>query len=301
MSPATVTPGRGCWSDLTTPKAAGAHGQSCWSTSKVTPIVLVTGATSGIGQATVGALGAAGAQVVVHGRTQASADQAAHTAQQQGVDVVGAIGADLADRQQTEDLAAAADALNITGLVNNAGVYLREHTLTADGRETTWVVNHLHPTLLTVLVLDGLLDRGGRVLNISAVVHARARMDLSDPEFSQRRYSHFHAYANSKLANLLMAQQMAEHHAVPGYLTFNAVHPGVVSTKLLLDGMGVEGHDEADAVGADIAALVTDPSYLEFNGQYFTGRQPAEPTGPGTDQELAAHLYEMTMTELGFD
>lgn len=265
------------------------------------PVVLVTGATSGIGQATAEALGAAGASVVVHGRTSSSAEQAAEELVARGVPVTAALAADLADREQTEALAQAADDLRITGLVNNAGVYLRERVETPDGRETTWVVNHLHPTLLTVLLLDGLLDRGGRVLNVSAVVHGRARMDLTDPEFTTRRYSHFHAYANSKLANLLMAQQMAQHHGVDGHLTFNAVHPGVVSTKLLVGGMGVEGHDEPEVVGADVAALVTDPNYIGFNGRYFQGRQPADPTGPGADAQLAADLYEMTMTQLGFE
>lgn len=265
------------------------------------PVVLVTGSTSGIGLATASALGSAGATVVVHGRSASTAQHAAEQLSEQGVPIAGVLAADLADRSETEALAEAADDLQITGLVNNAGVYLRDRTETADGHESTWVVNHLHPTLLTVLLLDGLLDRGGRVLNVSAVVHGRARMDLTDPEFAARRYSHFHAYANSKLANLLMAQQMAERHGVDGHLTFNAVHPGVVSTKLLVGGMGVEGHDAPETVGSDVAALVMDPTYRNSNGVYFQGREPAEPTGPGADAQLAADLYELTMTQLGFE
>jgi len=265
------------------------------------PVVLVTGATSGIGLATATALAEAGSDVIVHGRTRERADAAAEKLAAAGTPARAAVAADFADRAQVEQLAQTAEDLAVTAVVNNAGVYLRERMESPDGRELTWVTNHLHPSLLTVLLLDGLLDRGGRVVNISAVVHNRARFDLADPEFVERRYSHFHAYANSKLANLLMAQQFAHRYGTPGRLTFNAVHPGVVSTKLLLEGMQVEGHDEAAVVGGDVAALVIDPLYAMSNGEYFTGRQLATASGPGADETLGQQLFELTMTQLGFD
>lgn len=262
--------------------------------------VLVTGSTSGIGLATARALGAGGAAVVVHGRTEERVRRAVAQLQAADVPVAGAFAADLADRAQTELLAQYADSLNIDALVNNAGVYLRERTVTADGREVTWTVNHLHPTLLTVMVLDGLLDRGGRVVNVSAVVHGRARLNLEDPEFTSTRYNHFHAYANSKLANLLMAREFARRDGIGSSATFNAVHPGVVSTKLLTEGMRVEGHDPASKAGEAVAALVLDPAVGGLTGRYFEGTAPTAPTGAGSDDELAARLYDLTMTDLGF-
>lgn len=262
--------------------------------------VLVTGSTSGIGLATARALGAGGAAVVVHGRSDERVRRATAQLEAANVQVAGAFVADLADRVQTEQLAEYADSLGIDGLVNNAGVYLRERTETADGREMTWTVNHLHPTLLTVMVLDGVLDRGGRVVNVSAVVHGRARLNLDDPEFTNSRYNHFHAYANSKLANLLMAREFARRDGVGGNATFNAVHPGVVSTKLLTEGMRVEGHDPASKAGEAVAALVLDPALGGMTGRYFEGVVPTTPTGAGADDALAARLYDQTMTDLGF-
>lgn len=262
--------------------------------------VLVTGSTSGIGLATARALGEGGAAVVVHGRSDDRVRRASAELEAAGVPVAGAFAADLADRGQTEALAEYADSLGIDALVNNAGVYQRERTETADGREMTWVVNHVHPTLLTVMLLDGLLDRDGRVVNVSAVVHGRARLNLDDPEFTTARYSHFHAYANSKLANLLMAREFARRDGAGSSANFNAVHPGVVSTKLLTEGMRVEGHDPASQAGAAVAALVLDPALGGFTGRYFEGTVPTEPTGAGADDELAARLYDLTMSDLGF-
>lgn len=266
-----------------------------------TQVVLITGSTSGIGLAAAHAIGAAGGQVVIHGRDSQRVDAAARELQATGLPVAGAVTADLADRAAVERLASEALALNVNVVVNNAGVYLRDRQETPAGREVTWTVNHLHPTLLTVLMLDDLLDRGGRVINTSAVVHGRARLDLDDPEFRSRRYNHFHAYANSKLANLLMAREFARRLGDDAGVTFNAVHPGVVSTKLLTKGMRVEGHDPAGVAGAVYARLALAPELAGVTGRYFAGEQVTEPSGPGGDAELAAQLYEHTLRDLGFD
>lgn len=266
------------------------------------PVVLVTGSTDGIGRATVAQLAASGATVVVHGRDPRRVEEAASAIDATASGrVAGGVVADLADRAAVEQLAESARNYGVTVLVNNAGIYARERVETADGREVTWTVNHLHPTLLTVLLLDDLLDTGGRVVNVSAVVHGRARLDLDDPEFRTRRYSHFHAYANSKLANLLMANEFARRLGPDASVTFNALHPGVVSTKLLTEGMQVSGHDEPEVAAAAISRLALDPELATITGAYFAGGEPTSPSGPGADDQLAARLYDVTMAQLGFD
>ncbi len=239
--------------------------------------------------------------MVIHGRDSTRVAEAAARLESEGLPVADAVTADLADRAAVERLAERAQAAGVDVLVNNAGVYLRERQESADGRELTWTVNHLHPTLLTVLLLDDLLDHDGRVVNTSAVVHGRARLDLSDPEFTTRRYSHFHAYANSKLANLLMAREFARRVGDGAGATFNAVHPGVVSTKLLTEGMKVEGHDAPEVAGTALAWLAVSPDVAGVSGKYFAGQVETEPTGPGADDALAEQLYELTMADLGFD
>lgn len=263
--------------------------------------VLITGSTSGIGLAAAKEIAGAGTPVVIHGRDPQRVVDAAGQLESVGLPVAAALTGDLSDRAEVERLAARAQDIGVDVLVNNAGVYLRERQVNSAGREMTWTVNHVHPTLLTVLLLDDLLDHGGRIVNTSAVVHGRARLDLADPEFAHRRYSHFHAYANSKLANLLMAREFARRVGDDPGLTFNAVHPGVVSTKLLTEGMQVQGHDAPEVAGAALARLAVSPELAGVTGRYFAGQDEAQPTGPGADDDLAAQLYELTMVDLGFD
>lgn len=265
------------------------------------PVVLVTGSTDGIGLATARAVGATGAEVVVHGRDPARVARAEAALRGDGVRVPATVIADLGDRDDVARLAAVATDAGVSVLINNAGTYQRDRMEAADGHELTWAVNHLAPTLLTVLMLDDLLESGGRVVFVSAKVHGRARLDLEDPEFRDHRYSHFHAYANSKLANLLTARELARRVGEDSPASFLAAHPGVVGTKLLRDGMRVEGHDQPADAGAVLARLALDPVYGTANGGYFELDQRAEPAGPGADDVLAGRLYDLTLAELGFD
>lgn len=265
------------------------------------PVVLVTGSTDGIGLATARAVGAAGAAVVVHGRDPARVARAEAQLRGDGVRVAGAGVADFADRAEVARLAALAADAGVSVVVNNAGTYQRERVETGDGHELTWAVNHLAPTLLTVLLLDDVLDAGGRVVFVSAKVHGRARLDLADPEFRDHRYSHFHAYANSKLANLLTARELSRRVGDGSPATFLSAHPGVVGTKLLRDGMRVEGHDQPAEAGAVLARLALDPAFGAANGGYFELDERATPVGPGADDALAARLYDLTLAELGFE
>jgi NAD(P)-dependent dehydrogenase (short-subunit alcohol dehydrogenase family) len=115
--------------------------------------VLVTGATSGIGAATVAALGTRpGIEVLVHGRDPA-----------RGARLV----ADLTVRADVERLAAEAGPVDV--LVNNAGAVFGEHVRTPDGHERTWALNHLAPFLLTAAL------RPARVITVSSAAHRRAR------------------------------------------------------------------------------------------------------------------------------
>jgi NAD(P)-dependent dehydrogenase (short-subunit alcohol dehydrogenase family) len=157
--------------------------------------VLVTGSSDGIGKQTALLLSRGGAQVIVHGRSEARAAQAAR-------EVPGSEPW-VCDFESLDEVRAAAGRLpaGIDVLINNAGVLLRERRTTGDGYETTFQVNHLAPFLLTNLILPSMVE-GSRIVNVSSQVHAGAEMAWEDL-MGERSFSGYGAYGQSKLANLL--------------------------------------------------------------------------------------------------
>jgi NAD(P)-dependent dehydrogenase (short-subunit alcohol dehydrogenase family) len=249
--------------------------------------VLVTGSTDGIGLRTALTLRARGCDVIVHGR-----DPQKVAAARNDVGAVAGLVADLGDLHEVSRLADEASELQPDVLINNAGIYARERIQAPSG-EATWVVNHLAASLLADALIPAMAG-GGRVIYVSSIAHSRARLDLEDPEFERRPYNHYAAYAQSKLANLLMARETARRLGPDSTVSVNALHPGVIGTKLLTEGFQVEGRDDLDAGSATsvFLALDADP---RITGEYFVRSRPAAVHGLARDDDLAAALYDYTM------
>ena len=248
--------------------------------------VLITGSTDGIGLRTAELLRARGCDVIVHGRDPQRVDAARNL-----VGAVAGLVADLGDLRQASRLADEAAELGTEVLINNAGIYARDRVEAPSG-EATWVVNHLAASLLADALIPT-MPAGGRVVYVSSVAHANADMDLDDPEFERRPYDHYAAYAQSKLANLLMAAETARRLGPDASVSVYSLHPGVVGTKLLAEGFRMGGRDDLDAGSATsvFLALDADPA---LTGGYFVRSAPARPQGRGQDDELAAALYDYT-------
>lgn len=252
--------------------------------------VLVTGSTDGIGLRTAEILRARGCDVIVHGR-----DPEKVNAVRGRVGAIAGLVADLGDLKQVERLADEASELRPDVLLNNAGIYARERREVASG-EATWVVNHLAASLLADALIPTMTG-GGRVIYVSSIAHGRAGIDLDDPEFERKPYDHYAAYAQSKLANLLMAVETARRLGPGSPVAVNALHPGVIGTKLLTEGFQVQGRDDLDAGSRTsvFLALDADPG---VTGGYFVRSKPAPPKGRGADEALAAALYDYTMAAI---
>lgn len=201
-------------------------------------IAIVTGANTGIGKETARGLALAGVAVVLAVRDvskgEAARAEILRTTRASENDVI-VRHLDLADtfsiRAFARGFADEHDRLDI--LVDNAGVYTRSRSLTKDGFETTFGVNHLGTFLLTNELLP-LLERAApsRVVVVSSALHYRGKMEWDDLHFDRRPYSGGAAYSQSKLANVLFANALARRVATKG-ITVNSLHPGVVATELL--------------------------------------------------------------------
>lgn len=258
--------------------------------------VLVTGATDGIGRATALALARAGLRVLVHGRSASRAEAVLRELPGPGHEaVLGDLASLAAVRRLAADVAAKAPVLDV--LLHNAGVFEKTRVLTVDGLERTFAVNHLAPFLLTELLLPNVgAASAGRVITVSSVAHQRATLDLGDIGFEKEPYEAYAAYARSKLANVLFAFELArrlEGTHVGTHVTSNALHPGVITTKLLRAGFGMDGASVEEGAKTSVF-LATSPEVASVTGTYFAGSRPAKASALANDPRLAADLFALS-------
>ena len=258
-------------------------------------VVLVTGSTDGIGRETATRLVGMGATVLIHARSRERGQEALSELRGgTGSDKLELVVGDLSSMTEVRDMAeqvrAEYDGLDV--LINNAGVVARERTETEDGHELTFAVNHLAPFLLTSLLLDELKRSApSRIVTVSSELHERARMDFDDPQLG-RDWGPRKAYNQSKLANVMFTYELARRLEGTG-VTANAVHPGVVGTKLLRRGFGARGSSASGAAEA-LAYLATSPELEGVTGRYFRKGREADSSRASHDEEAQRKLWKLS-------
>ena len=273
-------------------------------------MVLVTGATSGIGRATALGLATMGAHIAITGRDRRRTDDAAREIRAAGAGGVDVFVVDLSSQAQVRRLAREVlDGLpRIDVLVNNVGGYWSTRHVTADGLERTFALNHLAPFLLTNLLLAQLeRNAPARVVTVASNAHATGRIDFDDLQ-GERSYSGGRAYGQSKLANVLFTYHLARRLRGCA-VTANALHPGLVRTsfgaedpariqRLLVPLLRPVMKSPAQGAATSIH-LASVPELEQVSGRYFANRRPTRSSTRSYDQAVAARLWDVSAELVG--
>jgi NAD(P)-dependent dehydrogenase (short-subunit alcohol dehydrogenase family) len=197
-------------------------------------LCILTGATSGVGYHAARRLAQGGASLVLVCR---NTEKAIHVQQE----LAHQYGADIdivqADFSRLEDVRRAAENIladhpRIDVLINNAGVHTTRRTVTEQGLETVFCVNHLASFLFTRLLLDRLIESApARIIQVNSQGHRFGGLDLEDLNWEKRRYRGLQGYGASKTAQLLTVWEMADRLQGSG-VTINAMHPGEVRSNI---------------------------------------------------------------------
>jgi retinol dehydrogenase 12 len=273
------------------------------------PICLITGATEGIGRMTAIQLAGKGFTVVLAARSAAKAEAVVKeilaTTGRRDAEYI------TADLRSLSEVRALSETFHrryprLDVLINNAGIFSGARKLTADGFETTYQVNYLAQFYLTNLLLDALKAADqGRIINLSSSVYASGKFDPGNLQ-SEKRFSTFGAYANSKLLMLLFTIELAGRLKTTS-ITANAVHPGVVRTQMMLRAPGIFRAAAYLALpfalspqqgAATSVHLAASPDVAGSSGKYFARAKEANVRTAFNTPENRERLWDISMQSL---
>jgi NAD(P)-dependent dehydrogenase (short-subunit alcohol dehydrogenase family) len=270
-------------------------------------ICLITGATSGIGQATAMALAQKGITVIVAGRDEERCQKTVARIQRETQNFhVDYLLADLSVQAQVRQLAADFKARyeRLDVLVNNAGAIFLRRQISADGIEMTFAVNHLAYFLLTNLLLEPLkASAPARVVNVASNSHYGQHLDFDNLQL-KRGYNPMRAYGRSKLCNLYFTYELARRLENEGTgVTVNAMHPGFVATnmganngwwvKLFLPLVHLNSLTPEQGAST-VVYLASSPDVEGVSGKYFVREREVESDPVSYDESAARRLWEVS-------
>lgn len=268
-------------------------------------VVMITGASSGIGKATALVLAQMGARLVLlcrhHDRAAAAAAEIKGLVPDSDVEVLIAdLGCQRQVRAAAGEYLASGRPLHV--LINNAGLILRHRDTTEDGYETTFAVNHLGHFLLTDLLLERIrASAPARIITVASRLHKIGRIHFDDLHMTAK-YGFMAAYAQSKLANILFTRELARRLAGSG-VTANAATPGLVAsgfarnngglTRMLMKTLAPFMRSPEQGART-IVYLSASPHVATTTGAYFADCRPQGVSANASNDGDAQKLWQIS-------
>jgi len=272
-------------------------------------LIVITGATSGIGYVTARKYAQMGADLLCINRSMEKSEALKNEIEKEFHVRCDYLLADLSSLEQTHR---AADQLldlnrNIDVLIHNAGVYLTKKELTSDGIEKVFMVHYLSSFIINYKLKNMLKAQGkARIIYVNSEGHRFAAwgLRLDDLNWEKRRYSGLKSYGSAKLAQLLTMLIFDDYFKGSG-VTINAMHPGAVKTdtgqengilykwfkRNILDKSLRPVEISAEA----LYYLGVSPEVENISGKFFNLTTLEEPTPPALDREVAEQLWEISL------
>jgi NAD(P)-dependent dehydrogenase (short-subunit alcohol dehydrogenase family) len=267
--------------------------------------VVITGANSGIGYVTALEIAKLGARLVLICRNKAKGEQAQQQIMEKAKNQ--SVSLKIADLSSQKEVRRVASEISqeypvIDVLVNNVGVIIAERQLSIDNIEMTWATNHLGYFLLTNLLLGNLQAAGAaRIVNVASQASWIGTIQWEDINFS-KSYSAMGAYAQSKLANIMFTNELAN-RLKDTAITTNAVHPGAVGTNFGRNMTGFIGKAfqwfgslmRSPEKGAETSIwLAVHPDLERVTGKYFADKKPIKAKAIAYQPENLERLWMLS-------
>jgi NAD(P)-dependent dehydrogenase (short-subunit alcohol dehydrogenase family) len=272
--------------------------------------VVITGATSGIGEVAALTLAKMGARIVAVARSRQRGEATLAQLRSSAPGIAHAIHfADLSRLNEMKRVAVqiADQESRIDVLINNAGAIFATRQLTEDGLERTFALNHMAYFVVTDGLRERLLASGpARIINTASAAHLGANLDFDDLQ-SAKSYMAMKTYGRSKLCNILFTRELARRLRGSG-VTTNCLHPGFVATRFGDQSGGLISRfvwlakffAMSPTKGArTIVYLASSPEVAEATGQYFYRCLPTTPSSLAQDDVAALELWHRSAALAG--
>jgi len=275
-------------------------------------VCVITGGTDGIGKAAAYGLAVQGAKLLIHGRDPGKGARAvAELKARSGNSAIEFLPADFSSLADVRRLAAmiVERTPRIDVLVNNVGGVFGKRTLSKDGYEMTFAVNHLAPFLLTHLLVDTLKgSTPSRIVTTASRAHQSAKISFDDLQ-TTRKFSPMGAYGSSKLANILFTRALAKRLEGTA-VTATCLHPGFVRTNFGRDVdmppwlkriFGFAGRfARTPEKGAEtVIYLASAPQVQGASGGYYFDCKLTQPSPAAQDDTAAEQLWRVSEQLVG--